>query len=285
MARPEKNTVTYFPLDCEDGKKMYYIEETYGNDGFATFIKILRELARSEYHYLDLSKPTTMMFISSKCKVSKDKLEAIITDLVELEKFNRLLWEENKIIWCQDFINSIQDAYLKRKNKCIDFNGLLLLLIRLGVRKPEETSKKITDNTQIRTEEIKTDQKKSEETKPKKFNYKKELLNYVTNEVLVSDFISLRNARKASLGETAFNSLINECQDNDFPVEEALTISIEKNWIGFKVSWVKNIKKQNEILDGKSIATRGNSTSRSDDELKQSANDAVNAIYGISKSS
>jgi len=136
MARPERNNVDYFPFICEEGKKMYYIEETYGNDGFATFVKILRELAKAEYHYLDLSKPTTVMFLSAKCKVSKETLISIINDLVDLDKFNLMLWSENKIIWCQDFVDSIQDAYFKRKNNCITFDGLLLLLQGLGVRKP-----------------------------------------------------------------------------------------------------------------------------------------------------
>ena len=135
MARPERNTVDYFPFICEDGKKMYYIEETYGNDGFATFVKLLRELAKTEFHYLDLSKPTTQMFLSAKCKVSKEVLISIINDLVELGKFDKLLWDENKIVWCQGFVDSIQDAYSKRKNKCITYEGLIQLLIGLGVRK------------------------------------------------------------------------------------------------------------------------------------------------------
>jgi len=134
MARPERNNVDYFPFICEDGNKMFYIEETYGNDGFAVFVKILRELAKTNYHYLDLSKATTVMFLSSKCKVSKEVLILIIKDLVELGKFDNVLWNENSIIWCQDFIDSIQDAYFKRKNKCISYDGLLLLLISLGVR-------------------------------------------------------------------------------------------------------------------------------------------------------
>lgn len=180
MARPQKNTVTYFPLDCEEGKKMYYIEETYGNDGFATFIKLLRELARSEYHYLNLSQPTTMMFLSSKCKVSREVLESIIKDLVELGKFNRLLWEENKVIWCQDFIDSIQDAYIKRKNKCITFEGLLLLLEGLGVRKPVKSKIKEPLNTQSKEEYIKEEEIKPEETKldEEKPSAEKSLINY-----------------------------------------------------------------------------------------------------------
>ena len=136
MARPQRNNLDYFPFLCEDVKKMFYLEEQYGNDGFATFVKILRELAKTDFHYLDLSKNITLMFLSAKCKVSKDVLEAIINDLVDLEKFDSVLWNENKIIWCKDFIDSIQDAYKKRNNECITYEGLIVLLISLGVRKP-----------------------------------------------------------------------------------------------------------------------------------------------------
>lgn len=163
MARPEKNTVEYFPFYCEDGNKMFYLEETYGNDGFATFIKLLRELAKTNYHYLDLSKPTTQMFLSAKCKISKETLLSIIKDLVDLGKFDKILWEENCIVWCQDFVDSIQDAYFKRKNKCITYDGLLLLLNSLGVRKPSKSKLKDAGNTQTIL-----DYTKLEETKENK---------------------------------------------------------------------------------------------------------------------
>ena len=148
MARPERNNVDYFPFYCEDGNKMFYLEETYGNDGFATFVKLLRELAKTNYHYLDLSKPSTMMFLSAKCKISKETLNLIISDLVELGKFDSTLWNENKIIWCSDFVESIQDAYSKRNNKCITYEGLLLLLEGLGVRKPSKLPSTGGINTQ-----------------------------------------------------------------------------------------------------------------------------------------
>lgn len=148
MARPARNNVDYFPFYCEEGNKMFYIEETYGNDGFATFIKILRELAKANHHYLDLSKPTTVMFLSAKCKVSKQTLLSIIKDLVDLGKFDPTLWNDNSIIWCQDFVESIQDAYKKRNNKCITYDGLLTLLTSLGVRKRGLLHEKDTHNPQ-----------------------------------------------------------------------------------------------------------------------------------------
>ena len=155
MARPERNTVDYFPYLCDEGEKMYYIDERYGNDGFATFIKILTHLARTDYHYLDLSKKTTQMFLSAKCKVSTEILNSIITDLSELGKFNKMLWSENQIIWCQDFIDSIQDAYKKRNNECISFEGLLILLDSLGVRKLG----KLPTTTSVKTQSIVEDTK------------------------------------------------------------------------------------------------------------------------------
>ena len=167
MARPERNNVDYFPFYCEEGKKMFFLEETYGNDGFAVFIKLLRELAKTNFHYLDLSKKSTTMFLSAKCKVSIEILDNIIQDLVDLEKFNKILWEENRIIWCQDFVDSIQDAYSRRKNNCINFNGLLLLLTRLGIRKPLKES--IIDP--INTQSI---VKYSKEEESKKNNSKEE---------------------------------------------------------------------------------------------------------------
>jgi hypothetical protein len=160
MARPERNNVDYFPFMCEDGNKMFYIEETYGNDGFATFVKLLRELAKTNYHYLDLSKPTTIMFLSAKCKVSKETLLSIIKDLVDLNKFDSVLWNENKIIWCQDFVDSVQDAYIRRNNNCITYEGLLQHLISLGIRKQSKCNEKSNSNTQSKVEDNKENKNK-----------------------------------------------------------------------------------------------------------------------------
>jgi len=240
MARPQKNTVTYFPLDCDDGKKMYYIEETYGNDGYATFIKLLRELARSEYHYLNLSKSTTIMFLSSKCKISKETLLSIISDLVDLEKFDRELWDDNKIIWCQDFIDSIQDAYLKRKNECINRNSLLLLLDGLGVRKPIKLPPKHglgiendPNNTQSKEDKIKEEERKEKEKK--------------LNDILLSENMKFQEIVKI------FNSVCKE-----LPIVSEITqdrkkaiLVIESKYGLDKIGTVFQLTSQSYYLNGK----------------------------------
>lgn len=189
MARPQKNNVDYFPFYCEDGNKMFYLEETYGNDGFAVFVKLLRELARTDFHYLNLSKPSTIMFLSAKCKVSKEILERIINDLVELGKFDSVLWNENKIIWCQDFIDSIQDAYIKRNNKCITYEGLIQLLISLGVRKQNKSKPEGVDNTQSKVKEIK-EEKIKEDLNVRKLKFSSTLQPFLNiyGKDLLNDF-------------------------------------------------------------------------------------------------
>lgn len=144
MSRPQRNNVDYFPFLCKEGKAMFYIENKYGNDGYAAWVKILRQLAVTNYHYLNLSDRVELMFLASKCRVTEPVLESIINDLCELGELDRGLWKENRIIWCDKFVENIKEAYNKRSNSCIDKNGLLHLLQGLGILKPEKSIHKPT---------------------------------------------------------------------------------------------------------------------------------------------
>jgi len=162
MARPEKNTVDYFPFLCKEGKAMYYIEQRHGNDGFATWTKILRQLATTNFHYLDLSKPSEIMFLSAKCQVNQDTLRSIIKDLCDLGEFDLELWNSKQVLWCQKFVDSIQDAYLKRKNDCMTRKKLLSVI---------EHGKEVSAPEKEVSEPVKT-QRKEKNIKEKKTKVK-----------------------------------------------------------------------------------------------------------------
>jgi len=154
MARPERNTVDYFPHLLGEGKKMYFIENKYGNNGYATWYKILEKLGSTEYHYLNLNREDEVMFLASKCKVSEELLLSIINDLAKLEVFHKDLWT-SKILWCPQFVESIEDAYKKRNNKCITLDGLSALLTSLSILKPSKRILKGGIKPQRREEESK----------------------------------------------------------------------------------------------------------------------------------
>lgn len=187
MARPERNNVDYFPFLCKEGKAMYYIEKTYGNDGYASWVRILRQLAVTNYHFLNLSDKVELMYLSSKCNISSETLISIINDLCDLDEFDKELWANNSIVFSQKFIDTIQDAYKKRNNKCITYEGLRTLLSSLGILKPNKLLPKVPLNTQSKvkyTKEEKTKEdivarklKFSSTLKPFLDTYGKNLLN------------------------------------------------------------------------------------------------------------
>lgn len=161
MARPERNTVDYYPFFVGEGKKMFFIEKKYGNDGYATWLKIIDKLCTTEYHYLNLNSEEEIMFLAAKCNIDEDRLLLIITDITKLGKFDKELWA-NKVIWCQDFINSIQDAYKKRNNKCITFEGLRVLLLSKGILKPLLIEEKHDNNPQSKVKKSKVKESKED---------------------------------------------------------------------------------------------------------------------------
>jgi hypothetical protein len=138
MARGERKNVDYFPFLCKEGKAMFYIENKYGNDGYATWWKILRAIALADDHYLDLTEEATLMFLAGKCRISEDVLIKIITDLCKLGEFHKQFWEEKKVVWCDKFIENIQDAYKRRNSKCIT---LIELMLRFNLKCSTEIKK------------------------------------------------------------------------------------------------------------------------------------------------
>jgi hypothetical protein len=164
MARPERNTIDYFPHMLGEGKKMFFIEHKYGNNGYATWYKILEKLGSTEFHYLNLNREDEVMFLAAKCKVSEELLLSIINDLSKMDVFDKELWNE-KIIWCPQFIESIEDAYKKRNNKCITLSSLRVLLTSLGILKPIKLPSKGSVNPQRIVKDSKVKDSKEENSK------------------------------------------------------------------------------------------------------------------------
>lgn len=157
MARPQKNNVEYFPHYISDGKKMFYIEQKYGNDGYASWFKILETLAKTDHHWINLNEETELMFLASKCRISEETLINLLEDLSKLDQINSEMWA-NKIIWSDKFIESISDAYVKRSNECMNIEGLRSHLMGLGILKEPVKPQSIV-------KEIKVKESKEKKTK------------------------------------------------------------------------------------------------------------------------
>lgn len=149
MARPERNDIDYFPHEVTHGKKMFIIENKYKNDGYSVWFKILEELGKANYHYLDFNDLEQLMYLSSKFNVSEELLLNIVEDLAKLNAINKELFLQNKIVFSEKFIESIQDAYKRRNNKCITLVGLCK---HLSIKcKHKHTSNELNDGNKPQT--------------------------------------------------------------------------------------------------------------------------------------
>jgi hypothetical protein len=108
------------------GKTLFIIESKFGNDGYAAWFKILEMLGKSENHYIDCRNETDWEFMAAKIKLMSTSLNDIIDLLAKLNAINPILWN-NKIIWSENFIKNIEDAYKRRNNKCMYFDEIVAL--------------------------------------------------------------------------------------------------------------------------------------------------------------
>lgn len=114
MARPKKNKVDYFPHMVTSGKTLYILEQKWGNDGYAFWFKLLEIIGDTEGHYFCTENDADWEFLIAKTHVTGETASEILETLAKLNAIDPELWEKN-IIWSQNFIDNIQDVYLKRR--------------------------------------------------------------------------------------------------------------------------------------------------------------------------
>lgn len=113
--RKNKYTVDYFPHYCSgESKTMFILENKYGLKGYAIWYKTLELLGRSDNHYIDLRDETDLLFLISKLGISEDEFNNIYDLLAKLNAIDPDLWN-SKIIFSDNFVSNVEDAYVRRK--------------------------------------------------------------------------------------------------------------------------------------------------------------------------
>lgn len=118
MARPQKQTVDYFPhfADASAGDTLTVLEGQFGNDGYVFWFKLLEKLASSEGHYLDCSNSRRWQVLLGRARVDEVTGRKIMVLLVEMQAIDKELWEKH-IIWSQNLVDNVAEAYKNRKRE------------------------------------------------------------------------------------------------------------------------------------------------------------------------
>lgn len=185
MSRPKKQTVDYFPHSCIHKKTMFILEQKYGNDGYAFWFKLLEMLGSTEGHCLHFINGIDWEFLIAKTRLDKEKCTEMLDLLSTLEAIDKNLWKE-KIVWSDNFIDNIKDAY---RNRMADIPSKPVILHKKSI------SKGIND---VRNPHTKLKETKLKETKGNIYGYvvsylnEKAERNYKENTPKTKDFIKAR---------------------------------------------------------------------------------------------
>ncbi|MCP3673105.1 MAG: hypothetical protein GY829_01350 [Gammaproteobacteria bacterium] len=96
---------------------------------------------------------------------------------------------------------------------------------------------------------------KDKEPKAPKFDFKNELLLLGVDKQVLDDWLIVRKKKNASNTKTAFNGLIREVEKSGLSVGDAVEVSAQNSWTGFKAQWYANLK-PNQINSRHNIANQ-----------------------------
>lgn len=80
----------------------------------------------------------------------------------------------------------------------------------------------------------------SSSDKPKRFDFKKALIEKGGSEDSVSAFMAVRKTKKATNTEKAFDLFMNNVNKSNMNLNQVLEICIQRDWKGFDPSWLNN---------------------------------------------
>ena len=93
---------------------MFIIEQKYGNDGYAFWFKLLEMIGTADGHTLSLKDDMDWEFLTAKTNLDKEKCTEIMELLATLGAVDKDLWVSDKVIWIENFVDNIKDAYRNR---------------------------------------------------------------------------------------------------------------------------------------------------------------------------
>lgn len=202
MARPQKQNVDYFPHD-NDASAFGIVSILYNHfkhEGISFYWQLREIVSSAETHVIRLETPDSLEETAARVRFTPERMLEILDKMAYLNVIDPKLWE-HKIIWWQEFVNSVADVYKSRKMNLPTrpvVSGLETL-----VSSPE-TIVSDPQNTQS-----KVNKSKKKETKVSKEITPIDLPEWIDPKVW-SEFMEIRKKLKAVNSPSALSKLINK---------------------------------------------------------------------------
>lgn len=128
MARPKKQGIDYFSLDCDffSGRKIKILKARYGADGITLYLYLLCEIYKNGF-YIHVDEDFYYI-ISDDLGMNCDKVKQVLTFLLERSMFNKQLFQSDAVLTSAGIQKRFQLAVKERAKKSpIKVDGFWLL--------------------------------------------------------------------------------------------------------------------------------------------------------------
>jgi hypothetical protein len=122
MSRPDSKNVFYFPHYTKSTIELDLIEHKYNSDGYKAYYRLQEIVADADYHRLSLATEDEkdMFDLGMNCK--QEVVDDVIRILLDRGRIDRELWENESVIWMQDFVDTLKPVYVNRRKPLPDKN-------------------------------------------------------------------------------------------------------------------------------------------------------------------
>ena len=122
MSRPESKNVFYFPHYTKATSELALIEHKHNSEGYKAYYRLQELVADADYHRLSLATQDDkdMFDLGMNCK--QEVVDDVIKILLDKGRIDRELWEDESVIWMQDFVETLKPVYLNRRKPLPDKN-------------------------------------------------------------------------------------------------------------------------------------------------------------------
>ena len=115
MARPTKQGIDYFPMNCHMSDKIEAVESVHGNDGFTVIIKAWQVLYQSNDGMLDCSGVLRRKTLAKRSNITEELWVKIIETCIDAELFDRDLWKSGMVLRSNGVVNRMEKILDERR--------------------------------------------------------------------------------------------------------------------------------------------------------------------------
>ncbi len=125
MARPLKDGVDFFSLDCQMDDEIKYIEAEFGLDGFATVIKLWQAIYGNKGYYMAFPRNVRLMF-SQQIRKGVGFVDEVVARCMDYGVFDRQIYKKYGVLTSV----GVQKRYAKmtERRNLLKIDGRYLLI-------------------------------------------------------------------------------------------------------------------------------------------------------------